>query len=178
MANGPTTKRPREEPEGSDSDSILAFSDNDNESQDKAQDKGDKKVKLEGSHKSTAVWDAAVKKLRLASKGSIGIPAVRALLVKSGSSSTRFTDAAKETNLGSRKSARVATAGSGSRKSSNTKGKESIVSLVFLFLHLCITTNHRQQEECPLQWSLRRWRLPSFSVWKSGLVRFFGAPGP
>ena len=152
MANGPTTKRPREEePEESDSDSILAFSDDDDESQDKAQDKGNKKVKLEGSRKSTAVRDAAVKKLRLASKGSIGIPAVRALLAKSGSSSMRFTDAAKETNLGSRKSARVATAGSGSRKSSNTKGKESIVSLVFLFFHLCITTNHRQQEECPLQ---------------------------
>jgi hypothetical protein len=137
MANGPTTKRPREEePEESDSDCLLAFSDNDDESQDKAQDKANKKVKLEGSRKSTVVRDAAIKKLKLASKGSIGLPAVRALLAKSGVSSTRFTDAAKETNLGSRKSGRVATAGSGSRKSSNTKGKESMVSLVFPFFHL------------------------------------------
>jgi len=138
MANGSTTKRPREEePEESDSDCILEFSDDDDESQDnKAQDKANKRVKLEGSRKSTAVRDAAVKKLRLASKGSIGIPAIRALLAKSGSSSTRFTDAAKETNLGSRKSGKKATAGSGSRKSSNTKGKESMVSLVFPFFHL------------------------------------------
>ena len=54
-------------------------------------------------------------------------------------SSTRFTDAAKETNLGSRKSGKVATAGSGSRKSSNKKGKESMVSLVFPFFHLFFT---------------------------------------
>jgi hypothetical protein len=39
---------------------------------------------------------------------------------ESGSSSTRFTNATKETNLGSWKSGKVATAGSGSRKSSNT----------------------------------------------------------
>jgi len=140
MANGFTTKRPREEePEESDADCFLEFSDDDDESQDKAQDKANKKVKLEGSRKSTAVRDAAVKKLRSASKGAIGIPAVRALLAKSGSSSTRFTDAAKETNLGSRKSGKVATAGSGSRKSSNTKGKESMVSLVFPFFHLFFT---------------------------------------
>jgi len=136
MANTPTAKRAREEePEESDSDCFLAFSDDDDESQDK-EDKANKKVKLEGSRKSTAVWDAALKKLRSASKGSIGIPAVRALLAKSGSSSTRFTDAAKETNVGSRKSGKVATAGSGSWKSSNTKGKESTVSLVFPFFHL------------------------------------------
>ena len=135
MANGPATKRPREEePEESDSDSFLTFSDDDDgESRD---NKAKKKVKLEGSHKSTAVRDAAVQKLRLASKGSIGIPAVRALLAKSGSSSTRFTDAAKETNLGSWKSGKGAKAGSGSRKSSNTKGKESMVSVVFQFFHL------------------------------------------
>jgi len=85
MANGFTTKGPREEePEESDTDYFLEFSDDDDESQDKAEDK---KVKLEGSHKSTAVRDAAVKKLRSASKGAIGIPAVQALLVKSGSSS-------------------------------------------------------------------------------------------
>jgi len=136
MANDPATKRPREEePEESDSDSFLTFSDDDDDDESR-DNKAKKKVKLEGSHKSTAVRDAAVKKLRLASKGSIGIPAVRALLAKSGSSSTRFTDAAKETNLGSRKSGKGAKAGSGSRKSSNTKGKESMVSVVFQFFHL------------------------------------------
>jgi len=140
MANSSTngsTKRPREEePEESDVDCLLEFSDDDDESQDKAQDKANKKVKLEGLCKGTVVQDAAVKKLRSASKGSIGIPAVRALLAKSGSSSTRFTDAAKETNLGSRKSGKVAMAGSGSRKSSNTKGKESMVSLLLPLFHL------------------------------------------
>jgi hypothetical protein len=135
MANG-STKRPREEPEESDVECSLEFSEDDDESQDGAQDKANKKVKLEGSRKGTAVRDAAVKKLRSASKGSIGIPAVRALLAKSGSSSTRFTDAAKETNLGSRKSGKVAMAGSGSRKSSNTKGKESMVSLLLPLFHL------------------------------------------
>ena len=135
MANG-STKRPREEPEESDVECSLEFSEDDDESQDGAQDKANKKVKLEGSRKGTAVRDAAVKKLRSALKGSIGIPAVRALLAKSGSSSTRFTDAAKETNLGSRKSGKVAMAGSGGRKSSNTKGKESMVSLLFPLFHL------------------------------------------
>ena len=135
MANG-STKRPREEPEESDIECSLEFSEDNDESQDGAQDKANKKVKLEGSRKGTAVRDAAVKKLRSASKGSIGIPAVRALLAKSGSSSTRFTDAAKETNLGSRKSGKVAMAGSGGWKSSNTKGKESMVSLLFPLFHL------------------------------------------
>ena len=135
MANG-STKRPCEEPEESDIECSLEFSEDDDESQDGAQDKANKKVKLEGLRKGTAVRDAAVKKLRSASKGSIGIPAVRALLAKSGLSSTRFTDAAKETNLGSRKSGKVAMAGSGGRKSSNTKGKESMVSLLFPLFHL------------------------------------------
>ena len=132
MANGRVSKRLREEPGESDSDRILELSDDDD-----PQDKVKKKVKVEESSKNTAVRDAAVRKLRSAPKGSIGIPAVRALLAKSESSSTRFTDSSKETDVGFRKTGRVATAkaGSGSRKTSNKKAKESVVRSSHSFMY-------------------------------------------
>jgi hypothetical protein len=131
MANGQATKRPREEEdsepgefETSASDGMLVLSDDDNDSHANFK----KKVKIE---KEATIRDTAIRKLRSAPKGSIGIPAVRALLAQSGSSSTKFMDAAKETNSGFRKTGRVAKADPGTQKNSNakgkTKGKESAV---------------------------------------------------
>ena len=120
MANNWVTKRPREEEDSepgefelSDSDVILALSD-DNDLPAKVK----KRVKLEDSNKDTIVRNTAIRKLKSAPKGSIGIAAVRALLAKSGSSSKKFADAAKETNSGLRKTG---------RKTSNAKGKEKLV---------------------------------------------------
>ena len=72
-----------------------------------------KRYRLETSN-ADVVRSTALQKLRTASRGSIGIPAVRALLAKSGS---KFAAASKETNSGLRKA-------SGARKISNVKGKE------------------------------------------------------
>jgi hypothetical protein len=133
MAKDRDTKRPREEESGeSDSDLILELS-NDDDSQEKPKVK--KKVKLEGS---TSVRNAAVRKLSSAPKGSIGIPAVRALLAQSGSTPTWFMDASKETNIGLRKAGRVPSVGSGGRKTSKKKRKEPEVKLVFLFSPLLV----------------------------------------
>lgn len=63
------------------------------------------------------VKSTALQKLRTASRGSIGIPAIRALLAKSGS---KFAAASRETNSGLRKPV----TGSGARKISIVKGKE------------------------------------------------------
>jgi hypothetical protein len=122
MANGQATKRPREEDsepgefETSGSDGMLVLSDDDDDPQVNVK----KKVKID---KEATVRDTAIRKLRSAPKGSIGIPAVRALLAQSGSSSTKSMDAAKETNSGFRKTGRVATADAGTKKISNAKGK-------------------------------------------------------
>ena len=120
MAKNWVTKRPREEEDSepgefelSDSDVILALSDDDD-----SPAKVKKRVKLEDSNKDTIVRNTAIRKLKSAPKGSIGIAAVRALLAKSGSSSKKFADAAKETNFGLRKTG---------RKTSNAKGKEKLV---------------------------------------------------
>lgn len=75
-----------------------------------------KRSRLETSNVDV-VKSTALQKLRTASRGSIGIPAVRALLEKSGS---KFAAASKEKNLGLRK----AVTASGARKISNVKGKE------------------------------------------------------
>ena len=93
--------------DSSDSDGIS--------SDDNPQIKGKKRSKLESSN-SDLVRSTAYQKLQMAPRGSIGIPAVRALLAKSGSLS-KFSAASKETNSGLRR-------GSGARKSSKAKGKE------------------------------------------------------
>jgi len=122
MANGQATKRPHEEDsepgefETSGSDGMLVLSDDDDDPPVNVK----KKVKID---KEATVRDTAIRKLRSAPKGSIGIPAVRALLAQSGSSSTKSMDAAKETNSGFRKTGRVATADAGTKKISNVKGK-------------------------------------------------------
>lgn len=77
-----------------------------------------KRSKVEPSN-TDIVRHAALRKLQTAPRGSIGIPAVRALLAKSGSMS-KFTAATRETNSGLRKAAK----GSGARKTSYAKGKE------------------------------------------------------
>jgi len=122
MANGQATKRPREEEDSepgefeASSDGMLVLSDDDDDPQANVK----KKVKIE---KEATVRDTAIRKLKSAPKGSIGIPAVRALLAQS-SSSTKFKDAAKETNSGLRKAGRVAKADAGTQKNSNAKGKK------------------------------------------------------
>jgi hypothetical protein len=130
MATGRSNKRPREdedsepgELESSDSDLDLVLSDND-----ASPAKEKKKVKIEGSKKDAVVRYTAIKKLKSAPDGSIGIPAVRALLAKSGASTTtKSMDAAKESNFGLRKNCRPSTTASSTRKISNPKGKGSKV---------------------------------------------------
>jgi hypothetical protein len=123
MATG-GAKRPRDEdsepPEfdSSDSEAMLGLSADENPPA-----KGKKRVKLEPSN-TDIVRLTAHQKLKSAPKGSIGIPAVRALLSKSGSSS-KFTAASKETNSGLRKAGRAAS-GSGARKTSKAKGKQKV----------------------------------------------------
>ena len=114
----------------SDSDAIPGFSDDNN-----PPTKGTKRSKLESSN-TNVVRFTALKKLQMAPKGSMGIPAVRALLAKSGSLS-KFTAASRETNSGLRKSGR-AVSGSGARKTSNAKGKERAARwvLVILLIHV------------------------------------------
>jgi len=134
MTNSMATKRARDEEDsdpvqsdGSDSDALQMFS-NDDDPQDKVR----KKIKLEAFNKDMVRY-TAMKKLRTAPKNSIGIPAIRALLAKSGS---KHTAAARETNLGLQKTSQVATkaaVNSGSRKASNRKGKES-VGLAVIFV--------------------------------------------
>lgn len=141
MANGQATKRPREEDSEpgefeASSDGMLVLSDDDDDPQANLK----KKVKME---KEATVRDTAIRKLRSAPKGSIGIPAVRALLAQSDSSSSKFKDAAKETNSGLRKTSRVAKADTGNQKTSNAKGKkkgkESAVWFLLLFIRICIS---------------------------------------
>lgn len=115
-----TNKRPRDEDsethefDSSDSDDVtLGFSADDNPLA-----QGKKRTKLEPSNTDVA-RSTALKKLQTAPKGSIGVPAVRALLAKSGSLS-KFTTASRETNSGLRKAGRAASG----RKTSNAKGKE------------------------------------------------------
>ena len=115
-------KRPRDEDsepldyDSSDSEEILGSS-----ADDEPQTKGRKRSKLEPSN-IDIVRSTTLKKLQTAPRGSFGIPAVRALLAKSGSVST-FTAASRETNSGLRKAGR-AVSGSGARKSLSAKGKE------------------------------------------------------
>lgn len=129
MASGRSNKRPREdedsepgELESSNSDLDLVLSDND-----ASPAKERKKVKIEGSKKDAVVRYTTIKKLKSAPDGSIGIPAVRALLAKSGASTTKSTDAAKESNFGLRKKGRASSTASSTRKISNPKGKGSKV---------------------------------------------------
>jgi hypothetical protein len=101
-------KRPRDEDSESDQlDSSTSDSD--------ALDKGKKRTKQDPSN-TEIVRSTIQKKLQSASRGSIGLPAVRALLAQSGSLS-KFGAASRETNSGLRRKAGV-------RKASNSKGKE------------------------------------------------------
>jgi hypothetical protein len=117
MTTHKVNKRPRDEDsdhgesDSSDADPFLELSPDDT-----TPTKGKKRSRLETSNVDI-VKSTAFKKLRTASRGSIGIPAVRALLAKSGS---KFAAASRETNSGLRK----AVTASGARKISNVKGKE------------------------------------------------------
>jgi hypothetical protein len=120
-----TGKRPRDDSEDSDHDSsdseaLLGISDDNNNNPKK---KGKKRYKLDPSNMDI-IRSTAFKKLETAPRGSIGIPAIRALLAKSGSSS-KFTGASRETNSGLRKAGQ-GVRGSVSRKTSNIKGKERV----------------------------------------------------
>jgi hypothetical protein len=123
-------KRPRDEDseplefDSSDSDAIVGFSADDN-----PQTKGKKRSKPEPSN-TDIVRSTALKKLQTAPRGSIGIPAVRALLAKSGSLS-KFSAASRETNSGLRK---AVSGGSGACKTSNTKWKERAARWVLVIL--------------------------------------------
>ena len=68
------------------------------------------------------IQSTALKKLQTAPRGSIGIPAVQALLARSGSLS-KFTTASRETNSGFRKAGRSVSS-SAARKTLKAKGKE------------------------------------------------------
>ena len=126
-------KRPRDEDsepqesdnsDNSDSDAILTLSDDDNNlHQNNPKTKGKKRYKLDPSNMDI-VRSTVFKKLETAPRGSIGIPAIRALLAKSGSPS-KFTGASRETNSGLRKAGR-GVRGSVAHKISNTKGKERV----------------------------------------------------
>lgn len=131
-------KRSRSEsPEKSDSDSegIQGMSEDDSQSQ--AKSLGRKKARVEASQR---VQSALTQRLNLAPEGSIGLPAVRALLAKSGSSITKHTATVKETNSGLRKANRPetkTTGGSGLRKASKGKGREPPVRLGHLYFFFC-----------------------------------------
>jgi hypothetical protein len=107
--------RESDKSDNSDSDAILDLSDDNNNN---PKTKGKKRCKLDPSNMDT-VRSTAFKKLETAPRGSIGIPAIRALLAKSGSVS-KFTSASRETNSGLRKAGR-GLKGSVARK---TSGKE------------------------------------------------------
>ena len=124
-------KRPHDEDsepqelDSSDSDAILGFSD--------SQTQVKKRSKLEPSN-TDIVQSTVHTKLQTAPIGSIGIPAVRALLAKSGSLS-KFTSASRETNSGLQKAGWA----DSSRKTSNTKGKDRVARWVIFILLLCMT---------------------------------------
>jgi hypothetical protein len=129
MSTHRANKRPRAEDSepldsdnsnSSDSDAILGLSDDNNNN---PKTKGKKRYKLDPSNMDD-IRSTAFKRLETAPRGSIGIPAIRALLAKSGSSS-KFTGASRETNSGLRKAGQ-GVRGSVSRKTSNTKGKERV----------------------------------------------------
>jgi len=107
MSTNRAKKRPRDE--DSESDQLESYS-----SDSDGLDKGKKRSKVDPSN-TEIVRSTTQNKLRTALRGSIGLPAVRALLAKSGSLS-KFGAASRETNSGLRRKAGV-------RKSSNLKGK-------------------------------------------------------
>ena len=119
MTTDRVNKRPRDEDsdphefDSSDSEAFLGIS-----ADDIPQTKDNKRSKLELSDRDVVRY-TALKKAKTAHRGSIGIPAVRALLARSGSLS-KFGAASRETNSGLRK----AISGSGARKTSKAKGKE------------------------------------------------------
>jgi hypothetical protein len=128
MTTRRANKRPRDEDsepqesdnsnlDNSDSDAILGLSDDNNNN---TKTKGKKRYKLDPSN-IDIVRSTAFKKLETAPRGSIGIPAIRALLAKS-SSFSKFTGASRETNSGLQKAGR-GVRGSIARK---TKGKERV----------------------------------------------------
>jgi hypothetical protein len=99
MTKSRANKRPRDEDsedsEVLESDGSGSFSEDDNPH---PPSQGKKRSKLNAN----IVRSTALKKLQTAPRGSIGIPAIRALLAKSGSLS-KFTAASRETNSGLRK---------------------------------------------------------------------------
>ena len=113
--NEDSESRESDKSDNSDSDAILGLSDDNNNN---PKTKGKKRYKLDPSNMDI-VRSTAFKKLVTAPSGSIGIPAIHALLAKSGSVS-KFTGASRETNSGLRKAGR-GFKGSVSRK---TSGKE------------------------------------------------------
>jgi hypothetical protein len=113
--DGDSEPRESDNSDNSDTDAILGLSD-DNYNNPKT--KGKKRYKLDPSNMDI-VRSTAFKKLETAPRGSIGIPAIRALLSKSGSVS-KFSGASRETNSGLRKASR-GFKGSVARK---TSGKE------------------------------------------------------
>jgi len=137
MAKNWVTKRPREEEDSepgefelSDSDVILALSDDDD-----SPAKVKKRVKLEDSNKDTIVRNTAIRKLKSAPKGSIGIAAVRALLAKSGSSS-------KSSRMQLRR--RILDFGKLVEKLRTQKGKKTWYDW-YLCLFICALHNQPQQ---------------------------------
>lgn len=123
MSSRWTKKRSRyEDSEGNDLDELDTTDSEEirnSSTEDIPRTHGKKRTKLEASNIDT-VRSTTFKKLETAPKGSFGIPAVRALLAKSGSLS-RFSSASRETNYGLRKAGRVAIG----RKSSKSKGKRA-----------------------------------------------------
>jgi len=118
MTTDRANKRRRDEEsdqqiDSSDSDAFVVTSDDDN-----AQTMGKQRSKLEASNMDFVRY-TTLNKLEKGPKGSIGIPAVRALLAKSGSVS-RFVAASREANSGLWKAGR----GSGACKISIAKEKE------------------------------------------------------
>ena len=100
----------------SDSDAILGLSENDN-----PQTKGKKRSKLNPSN-TDVIQSTALKKLQTAPRGSIGIPAIRALLARSGSL-LKFTAAFRETNSGFWKAGRSVSS-SAAHKTLKAKGRK------------------------------------------------------
>ena len=127
MANRKGSKRSREE----DPSDPLEFESTDSEARHGSDDDDLQASKKQKSNKNMVRY-TAVKKLKGAPKGSIGIPAIRALLAKSGSSSTKYKDAIKETNSGLRRAGRVGK-DTNSRKTPQAKGRGSVVKLALAF---------------------------------------------
>jgi len=128
MANRKGSKRSREEDQ---SDPLAFESTDDSEAHHESEDDDLQARKKQKSTKDMVRY-TAVKKLQGAPKGSIGIPAIRALLAKSGSSSTKYVGAVRETNAGLRRAGKDTTK-SNSRKTSQAKGRGSVVGLAFTF---------------------------------------------